>query len=344
MGVYAPSPVASPGLIEEVHRTILQPTIDGLRREKTPFVGMLFTGLMITQDGPRTLEYNVRFGDPETQAMLPLMESDLAEVMVACTEGYLDALNIKIRPIFAATVVVSAGGYPDKYEQGKAVTLNPSPPDTYIFHAGTKMSANVSSEVDGISLKNSLTTSGGRVIAATSTGKTLEAAISQAYEGVSTIRFENMHYRRDIGRKGLEAQRAMERSTNGESLTYASAGVSIESGNSLVKRITPLVASTARPGASAELGGFGGVFDLAGAGYTSAPALIVGCDGVGTKLKIAHTIGKHNTIGIDLVAMCCNDLIVQGATPLGFLDTYSCGKLDPDIAVEVVKGICEGCR
>ena len=127
-------------------------------------------------------------------------------------------------------------------------------------------------------------------------------------------------------------------------MTYASAGVSIESGNSFVKRIKPLVASTARPGASAELGDFGGVFDLYEAGYTTTPKMVSGIDGVGTKLKIAQAVGKHDTIGIDLVAMNVNDVAVQGAEVLYFTDIYSCGKLDVDVAVDVVKGICAGCR
>lgn len=127
-------------------------------------------------------------------------------------------------------------------------------------------------------------------------------------------------------------------------MTYESAGVSITTGNSFIKRISPLVASTARPGASAELGGFAGIFDLVAAGYTEPPNLIVGTDGVGTKLLLAHDAGVHDTIGLDLVAMCVNDLVVQGAKPLLFLDTYSCGRLDMDVAVQVVKGICAGCK
>ena len=133
---------------------------------------------------------------------------------------------------------------------------------------------------------------------------------------------------------------ASEKLTKGDGLTYASAGVSIDSGNNLVKRIKPLVASPARPGASAEIGGFGGAFDLVEAGFTSPPILIEGTDGVGTRTKIAHAIGKHDTIGIDLVAMSVNDLVVQGAEPLTFMDTYSCSKLDVDIAEQVIKGVC----
>jgi phosphoribosylformylglycinamidine cyclo-ligase len=126
-------------------------------------------------------------------------------------------------------------------------------------------------------------------------------------------------------------------------LTYADAGVSIEAGNALVKAIGPLARSTARPGADAELGGFGGFFDLKAAGYSDA-LLGAANDGVGTKLKLAIETGRHDGVGIDLVAMCANDLIVQGAEPLFFLDYYATGKLDNGVAAAVVASIAEGCR
>ena len=126
-------------------------------------------------------------------------------------------------------------------------------------------------------------------------------------------------------------------------LTYADAGVSIETGNALVKAIGPLARSTARPGADAELGGFGGFFDLKATGY-SDPLLVAANDGVGTKLKLAIETGQHDGVGIDLVAMCANDLVVQGAEPLFFLDYYATGKLDNEVAAAVVASIAEGCR
>jgi phosphoribosylformylglycinamidine cyclo-ligase len=126
-------------------------------------------------------------------------------------------------------------------------------------------------------------------------------------------------------------------------LTYADAGVSIDAGNALVRAIGPLARSTARPGADAELGGFGGVFDLKAAGYRD-PLLVAANDGVGTKLKLAIETRKHAGVGIDLVAMCANDLIVQGAEPLFFLDYYATGKLDGAVAAAVVESIAEGCR
>src|ERR1700709_1865937 len=126
-------------------------------------------------------------------------------------------------------------------------------------------------------------------------------------------------------------------------LTYAQAGVDIDAGNALVERIKPLAKSTRRPGAEASLGGFGALFDLKAAGYDD-PLLVTTTDGVGTKLKVAIETGIHETVGIDLVAMCVNDLLAQGAEPLFFLDYFATGKLDVETAARVVAGIAEGCR
>src|SRR5712671_6899130 len=140
----------------------------------------------------------------------------------------------------------------------------------------------------------------------------------------------------ESGRKGL---------TQGPKagLTYAQAGVDIDAGNRMIDLIKPLVRATARAGANAEIGGFGGLFDLKAAGF-SDPVLVAATDGVGTKLKIAIEAGRHGTIGIDLVAMSVNDLVVQGAQPLFFLDYFACGKLLPEMGARVVTGVAEGCR
>ncbi|MEJ2118233.1 MAG: AIR synthase related protein, partial [Alphaproteobacteria bacterium] len=132
--------------------------------------------------------------------------------------------------------------------------------------------------------------------------------------------------------------------SNGASgLTYAESGVDIDAGNALVEAIKPLAKATARAGAGAHLGGFGSLFDLKAAGFKD-PILVASNDGVGTKVKIAIETGRHDTVGIDLVAMCVNDLVVQGAEPLFFLDYFASGKLDIDVAKAVVSGIAEGCK
>lgn len=291
---------------------------------------------MITKDGPKVLEYNVRFGDPETQTLLPLLseDTDLAEILVACTEHWLDATSLVINPGFSATVVAAAGGYPGNYARDLAISVGSIPHNIKIFHAGTSL------DVDS----GKLISTGGRVIAVTSTAPTLEEALCQSYGGMSAISFPTMHFRTDIGSRATKSTLRSSQPQTNNSMTYASAGVSISSGNTLVQQIAPLVATTARPGASATIGGFGGLFDVAHAGYTSPPKLIGAIDGVGTKLQIAQAIGKHGTIGIDLVAMNVNDLIVQGAEPLFFLDCYSCGKLDVAVAADFVQGVTVGCR
>ncbi|CAG8537459.1 281_t:CDS:10 [Ambispora gerdemannii] len=332
MGCYCPTPIATPELITEIKNTILMPTISGMRRDGFPFVGMLFTGLMITSSGPKVLEYNVRFGDPETEAVLPLLsdDTDLAEIMLACTEGRLDSVHISTKPGFAATVIIAAGGYPGKYSKGKEITIHNIAPDTLIFHAGTSI------------LNDKLVTSGGRVLAVSGVASTLREAVDNVYETVKLINFENLFYRNDIAHRAFEylAEKSIE--NNNRVMTYESAGVSIDSGNKLVDQIKPLVKSTKRRGLISEIGGFGGLFDLKEAGYDD-PILVSTTDGVGTKLKIAQAINKFDTIGIDLVAMSVNDLLVQGAEPLFFLDYYACGKLHIDVAKDVIKGVVEGC-
>jgi phosphoribosylamine--glycine ligase/phosphoribosylformylglycinamidine cyclo-ligase len=328
MGCYAPTNIATKVLIAEIERTILQPTIDGMRKERFPFVGTLFTGLMITRDGPKCLEYNVRFGDPETQTLLPLMnkDTDLAEIMIACTEGWLDALSVKVDAKSSATVVVAAGGYPGTYAKGTHMKVDTPPADTVIFHAGTVIK------------DHQLQTSGGRVIASQAVAENLEQAVKKAYSGVECIKFDKMFYRKDIAHRAFRPTAATK-----EALTYASAGVSIDAGNEFVERIRKAVLSTARAGADAEIGGFGGEVDMAKAGYTSAPVLVGAIDGVGTKLMVAQAMNKHNTVGIDLVAMNVNDLVVQGAEPLMFLDYYGCSQLKLETAANFVEGVAKGC-
>lgn len=333
MGAYAPTTVASKELIAQIDREIVQPTIDSLRRDRMPFVGVLFTGVMVTKAGPKVLEYNVRGGDPETQTLLPLLseDTDLAEVMVACTEGWLDAVNLRIEPKFATTIVACAEGYPGTFAKNRPIALHKTAADTTIFHAGTMTSDKKLSSV------------GGRVICATATAGTLDDAVKKAYDGMNTIKFEGMFFRKDIAHRAFAPKQDEQNSE--PPLTYASAGVSIDAGNSLVEKIKQDVKSTRRSGADGEIGGFGGLFDLASAGFNEkSPAIVVATDGVGTKLKLAHQMDKHDTVGIDLVAMNVNDLVVQGAEPLGFVDCFTCSSLDVTIASSVVGGVAEGCR
>lgn len=191
MGTYAPTRIAPQAVLDLIDREILQPTIDGMRAEGFEFKGVLFTGLMMTKNGPKVLEYNVRFGDPETQSLLALMESDLALVMLACADGRLQDVDVKVSAKSAATVVVAAGGYPGSYAKGIPMTLDAVPDDVVLFQAGTSFS-------DG-----TLKTSGGRVIASTATAPSLEEAVAKAYKGVECIHFEGMQFRKDIAGRAL---------------------------------------------------------------------------------------------------------------------------------------------
>lgn len=341
MGAYAPAPIYTPEVADIVKRTVLQATVDAMRREGNPFVGVLYAGIMLTPSGPKVLEFNVRFGDPETQVILPLLDtsspgtSDLGQIMMASARGCLDSVAVSWKQAFACTVVGASAGYPSTYKKGVEITIPPTissltesaHEQVTVFHAGTATSA------DG-----ALVTSGGRVLSVTGVATNLPRAIKLANTGISLIKFEGIHFRTDIGYRALAYLESVQKTGT----TYADAGVSIDAGNLLVEKIKPFVKETMRSGADAELGGFGGVFDLKAAGYKD-PILISGTDGVGTKLKIAQHIGKHDTIGIDLVAMSVNDVLVQGAEPLYFLDYFASSKLEVDVAADVVKGIARGC-
>ncbi|MCB8948456.1 MAG: phosphoribosylamine--glycine ligase [Ardenticatenaceae bacterium] len=190
MGAFAPPPDVDDALITHIMQTIVQPTIDGMAALGTPYVGVLYAGLMLTAEGPKVIEFNCRFGDPETQVVLPLLASDLMELMLACVNGRLDPNMVKIHPGACATVVMAAPGYPASYPKGLPITgLDALPEDIMVFHAGTATQ------------DDQLVTSGGRVLAVTARSENLETAVARAYNGVDHIHFENAHYRKDIGRQ-----------------------------------------------------------------------------------------------------------------------------------------------
>ena len=192
MGAYVPAPICPPAMVAELTRTILQPTVDALRAEGTPFVGALYAGLMLTRDGVRVLEFNCRFGDPETQVILPLLDSDVIEIADACASQRLAQVDVKWNAGAAACVVAASGGYPGKYPVGcEIVGLDSVQDHTAIFHAGTKMD-------DG-----KILTAGGRVLAVTGWGDSLRDALDLAYAAIKPIKFDGMQYRHDIGAKGL---------------------------------------------------------------------------------------------------------------------------------------------
>jgi phosphoribosylamine--glycine ligase len=193
MGAFAPSPLATPQLIKQVEETILHPTLAGMAAEGMPYMGVLYMGLMLTQDGPKVIEYNCRFGDPETQVIVPLLESDLVEILLACVEGRLNEVTPRWRKGAAITVVMASAGYPLEYDTGMQIDdiEEAERLGCLVFHAGTKL------------VGNRLVTAGGRVLAVTAVAKNLADARSQAYKGVHAIHFNHAYFRKDIGRKAL---------------------------------------------------------------------------------------------------------------------------------------------
>ena len=194
MGAYAPAPVMTPEIIQKSEEKILKPVIAALSKEGINYKGCLYAGLMIVNGEPKVVEFNARFGDPETQVVLPLLESDLVEIMLACIDGTLDTQNIEWSKDSAVCVVLASGGYPLSYKKGfeidgisKAKAL-----DTLIIHAGT-------SKAD-----DKIVTAGGRVLGVVAKAKDIKSAVDKAYKGVEVIHFENMHFRKDIAYRALK--------------------------------------------------------------------------------------------------------------------------------------------
>lgn len=193
MGAFAPAPLATPQLLEIATQEILLPAVRGLAEEGSPYLGVLYAGLMLTDDGPKVLEFNCRLGDPETQVILPLMESDLLEVVLACIERRLDASALHWIDGAAATVVAASGGYPGDYATGKPITgiERARANGCTVYHAGTALA------------NGQVRTAAGRVLAVTGTGPDLASATEHAYSGMQEIHFDGMHYRTDIGRSAV---------------------------------------------------------------------------------------------------------------------------------------------
>jgi len=194
MGAYSPAPIVTPDLFKKIDKEILQPTVSGLKKDKLPFKGIVYVGVMVTKQGPKVLEYNVRLGDPETQAILPRMKSDIVEIILAAVDGKLSQVKIEWEDKAAVCIVMASGGYPGSYEKGKEISgLDKalSLPDTIVFHAGTKVQ------------DKKIVTSGGRVLGVVALGPTIKTAIDNSYKAVSLIKFDKVHYRKDIGKRAL---------------------------------------------------------------------------------------------------------------------------------------------
>ena len=193
MGTYAPAPVLTDALRNEAMKTILDPMVGAMQKEGMPYVGCLYAGLMITAEGPKVVEFNARFGDPETQVVLPLLDSDLGQIMMACATGNLTAQMVKWKDSSAACVILASKGYPETSSKGDVIRGDIKQHDTTIvFHSGTKL------------VGEEYVTNGGRVLGVVGLGKDLRTALDRAYERIEHIDFEGMQYRTDIGAKAFK--------------------------------------------------------------------------------------------------------------------------------------------
>jgi phosphoribosylamine--glycine ligase len=193
MGAYAPAPVITDELKKKIFAEILQPTVDAMKQEDCLYRGCLYAGLIITTEGPKVIEFNARFGDPETQAVLPLLETDLLSIMEACSEGKLNEITVAWKKQAAVCVVLSAEGYPGSYRKGDEISgLSSAEQLAMVFHSGTTAQ------------KDHFLTAGGRVMGVTAVAPTIKEAVDKVYTSLQQIHFDGMHYRRDIAHRALE--------------------------------------------------------------------------------------------------------------------------------------------
>jgi phosphoribosylamine--glycine ligase/phosphoribosylaminoimidazole synthetase len=319
MGAYAPAPTGCDAA--ELTATFVQPVIDHFAAAGTPYVGVLYAGLMLTAGGPRLIEFNARFGDPEAQAVLPLVESDLAELALACCHGTLGDSSLTIREGATCTVIAAAPGYPIEPITGQVINgLEPAHDNeqSLVFLAGT----------DGATVR------GGRVLAVTGLGQTLGDARDNAYRRMSFIEFEGMQVRGDIGWRAVGATLS----------SYADTGVDIDEGTRAVNHMKQAVERTHGPSVLRGVGSFGGAFSGKAIKAMDEPVLVASTDGVGTKVELAARLGRYRGVGADIVNHCINDVLVQGARPLFFLDYVASSKIHAEHVADVVTGMAEACE
>lgn len=324
MGAYAPSRLCPPETCERIVEEIIRPAVDGMRSEGTPYVGVLYAGVMLTDGGPRLVEFNCRFGDPEAQALLPLLRTDLREVVTACVDGTLASLEVDWSGDTACTVVLAAAGYPAAPQAGATIRGLDNAVATdgvRLFHASTSNGG------------DSCTVAGGRVLSVTGVGRDLQSARSRAYEAVGKVRFDGMQFRRDIG------WREIARTTGG----YAASGVDIDEGNRAVALMKKRVEATHTPDVLGGLGAFGGSILAGRLKDMDEPVLVASTDGVGTKVMLAAETGRYSSVGHDIVNHCVNDILVQRAYPMFFLDYVASSRISAVRVAEVVMGMADAC-
>ncbi|XP_054149704.1 trifunctional purine biosynthetic protein adenosine-3-like [Melozone crissalis] len=328
MGAYCPVPQVPEGLLEEIKGGILQHIVDSLRQEGAAYVGVLQTGLMLTKEGVKILNFKCQFGDPQCQVILPLLKNDFYEVIQATIDGKLcSCMPAWLENRTAVCVVMASPGYPGDSDKGMEVTglLQAEELGLQVFHGGTALK-------DG-----RVVTTGGRVLSITAVRQDLMEALGEANRGVATIHFQGATFRRDIGHRGLRLLR--------QPLALMYKDRHVGAGAREVLSCLPQTSAVrgTRAGGRSEGGGFAAFFDLKASGYDD-PILVSQTKGLGPKLQMAQVCKRHDTIGQDLVALCVNELLAQGAEPLFFLSHLSCGKLDAEVMETIKEGIAEACR
>ncbi|CAM2096945.1 unnamed protein product [Caretta caretta] len=328
MGAYCPAPQIPEALLEKIKDSILQHVVDGMRQQGTTYVGVLQTGLMRTKDDVKILNFNCHFGDPQCQVILPLLKNDFYEVIQATIDGKLcSCMPAWSENRTAVSVVMASEGYPGDYAKGLEVTglRQARELGVEVFHAGTAMEG------------DKVVTNGGRVLTVTAIKEDLMSALEEANKGVATIRFKGAIFRKDIAYRAIAF---LQRSVG---LVHDDVSVYTLTSSALINQSEPPTATGSRSGSHADLGGSTDLFDLKATGYDD-PILVSRAKGIGTKLQIAQMCKKHDTLGQDLVAMCVNDILAQGAEPLFFLNYFACGKLDTEVAQAVIAGTAEACK
>ncbi len=320
MGAYAP--VETPYSSAELCATFIQPVLDYFVAQGTPYKGVLYAGLMLTPDGPRLLEYNCRFGDPEAQVLLSLLNTDLIEIVLACVAGTLRGISVKLKSASALAVVLVTANYPSDPRLGDVITgLGIEELQTNVFHGGTECR------------EANIVTSSGRVVTVVGVGATLGVARDYAYKRAERISFAGSYFRRDIGWRAPAA-----------SLTsYSSTGVDIDEGNRAVELLKESVASTSTDKVLRGVGAFGGALDVSFLKEFDHPVLVASTDGVGTKVELASRTGRVRGTGHDIVNHCINDVLVQGAKPMFFLDYLASSRIKAELVAEVVAGMSAAC-
>lgn len=311
----------------------LQKAVDGLAAEGTPFIGTLYAGLILTAEGPKALEYNCRFGDPETEAIVPLLDSDILEIFAACAKGQLDSMEIEWARKAAACVVIASQGYAigGGDDSVREVEDFGGAKDSALFHGSTRLGAG-----------GGILAAGGRLLCAAAWADSVGEAIERAYARVAHVDVARARYRKDIGTGKYFLLEDV--ALGSSAAAYASAGVDIDAGDKAVELMGTAVKATYGPEVLAGIGAFGGMYDASALKAMSDPVLVASTDGVGTKVKLASLACRYDSIGRDIVNHCIDDILVQGAKPLFFLDYIATSKLAPSMIAEAVGGMAAACR